>query len=293
MDVTTQSLYNYLRDLRAIGLVELSKGTVTLHADAQGIETEQELMALSRQRLVRNTCAKQILERWENRRLNSLAEVKDILRAEFPSVEAQEATWDAYAGAMVRWLDYVRAAGEELITVTGVLKAERLVGAESTAEQPEGYVSGTSRLVGVLSDKGPILKEDIASTIDLSEKTVEKSLVDARLMGLCERLVDGRWRLTDRGKTFVQAEQAGRSALVRERVRDVPFVRDFYEALQEAAPNSVDAGELVRRLAEMRGKTLAPTTITSLANIVGSWLEFAQLVEREGTTCRIPPDPIA
>ncbi len=282
------SLSNYLRDLRAIGVVDYAGDDVWLRSDIGIIATEDDLSAAIRQRLVRNTCTKRILELWDEAQLRTLGDVIAILQGEFPAVAAQQRTWETYASTMIAWLKSVGATGESYSRLPGLLVDRRLLGAQSSADQFEGYVSGTTRLVEALCKGEPMRKEQIAESIDRSEKTVEKSLVDARLLGLCERLVDGRWRVTADGRSFAVGEVGNQRAIVRERILDVPVVADFYETVATADPQWVSTRQVVKELKRRQGKELHPTTIASLANILAHWLEFAELIERSGSRCRIP-----
>ncbi len=286
--VAPGSLSNYLRDLRAIGVVDYAGDDVWLPSDIGIIATEDDLSAAIRQRLVRNTCTKRILELWDEAQLRTLGDVIAILQGEFPAVAAQQRTWERYASTMVAWLNSVGATGDGPIQLRGLPIARYLIGAQSGAQQPEGYISGTRRLIKQLRNKGPMSKEQIAVSISRSETMVEKSLVDARLMGLCERLVDGRRRLTADGELFADSEVNNQRAIVRKRILDVPVVAYFYETVATAEPQWVSARQVVSEINTRKGKELHPTTTASLANILANWLEFAELIERSGGRCRIP-----
>lgn len=288
LSLKPRSLSNHLRDLRAVGLVEYKEDAVWLRGDISTTATEDELSAAIRQRLVRNTCTKRILELWDEAQLRTLGDVIAILQREFPAVDAQQRTWETYASNMVAWLNSVGAAGHSYIRLADLLADRRLLGAQSSADQPEGYVSGTTRLVEALCKEGPMRKEQIAESIGRSQKTVEKSLVDVRLLGLCERLVDGRWRATADGRSFAGGGVDNQRVIVRKRIRDVPMAAGFYETVATAEPQWVSARQVVSEINRRKGKQLHSTTTASLANILANWLEFAGLIERSGGRCRIP-----
>lgn len=270
--VGVPSLYNYLRDLGSLGFVRVSRGVVSLSPDMSGVETEEDLLRETRLRLSRNTCVKKIREHASRSESLQLDQVVEILRAEFPSVQAQAHTWKHYARLLLRWMNYVLPPGAQPLRIDGVSTTARLVGPKSTAEYPQGFVGGLVRLCELLAPERQLKKAQIAKELGLAEKTVEKAIVDIRLVQFCERLVDGRFRLTQRGRDFVEASDAERRRIFRSAIQEIPFIMK----VREKTEGGMSLQAAVDEELAARGKGhLRPATRESLAAVVGDWLRYA------------------
>jgi hypothetical protein len=271
--VRVPSLYNYLRDLGALGFVKVARGSVALSSGMSGVETEDDLIRETRLRLSRNTCVRKIKEQTSRGELLTLNQIVEILRSEFPSVQAQQQTWNSYARLLVRWINYVPAIGSDPITLDGAVSTARLVGSKSTAEYPQGFVGGLIRLCDLLAPDRQMKKADIAAELGLASKTVEKALVDVRLVEFCERLVDGRFRLTQLGREFAKADDERRRTILRSAIQHIPFLMEVREKLDSgmALPDAVDAA------LEARGKGhLRSVTRATVARVIGNWFRYVE-----------------
>jgi transcriptional regulator with XRE-family HTH domain len=272
--IQVASAYNYIKDLSLIGLTTLHRGKVSLHKDVQHIQTQHEFILETRRRLVRNVCARQILALVNEGRQLSAGDVIDILKREFPSLSAKHETWRIYASTMVAWLNQVKAAGHAPIRLSQRATGRRLVGAETTAEYPEGQVSGVVRLIELLDAKGQLKKTEIASALGKNLKTIEKALVDVRLLGMCERLLDGRWKLTPLGTQFAHAGDTKRRETFREAMLNVNFIKQVLGKM--GAPNRPDARIVIGSLLEeRRGRSLSVSSVQTVANVIKNWCGYA------------------
>lgn len=273
MKVTTLS--NYLRDLCSLGLTSRGKGYVSLHKDVRDVETEEDLLREARRRLVRNTCAREIMALVSDGCELNIGDVTDILKKEFPSVLAKEETWRDYARFMVRWLNQVKAAGTRRIEIIGEAEPQRrLVGSETTATYPAGFVNGTIRFVELLARHDRLKKQDLVRRLGRSGKTIEKALIDGRLLGFCERLLDGSWRLTARGREFA-TNVARRRDVFRESMLQVPFAKEFVIRISEVGDGAED---VVGHMLAERGKRASIETVRTLARILNNWCRYCGVI---------------
>lgn|GEM_PF-3184214 len=269
--VKVESLYNYLRDLVCIGLLRVLRGQVSMSMEGHRLETEDDLIRVTRIRLNRNTCVKLITDQAYRSEPMHLSDVVMILKREFPSVQAQAQTWNLYARILMRWLNYVRPPAAEPLTIQGVTSNARLVGSKSTAQYPQGFLAGVRRLTSLLSPTRQLSKREIADELKVAAKTAEKCLVDARLLGFCERMVDGRFRLTQLGRQFQDAGETGQSQILRDAISQIPYFAATLQLLRDGQSIRSSVREVLRG----QGKTLRPSTITSLQNISSNWLTHA------------------
>jgi hypothetical protein len=266
------SLYNYLRDLTSIGLVVVDRGHASLDQGVRDLQTQEDLIREARRRLVRNTCVKEILRLIDDGGNLTVDAVADILRQEFPSVEAHPRTWNSYARSMIRWLNQVRVRGSDTIVLQGELSASRLVGSETTAEYPKGQVTGVIRLTELLLQQPDLKKPDISDKLARKPKTVEKALVDTRLLGFCERLIGGGWRLTEIGREFASSSDDKRREIFRNQMLEIPFIKEF---LGHAAASSASVHSIIVGMLHERGRKLRPMTTQTISAIVKNWSKYA------------------
>jgi predicted transcriptional regulator len=270
------SLYNYLRDLCSLGLTSRGKGYVSLHKDVQDVETEADLIREARRRLVRNTCARQILKLVSVGYELKIGDIVDILKKEFPSVPAKEETWKNYARFMVQWLNQVKVTGLKRIQIVGEIGSQRrLVGSETTAVYPAGFVNSTVRFVELLAKREKLKKQQLVEILGRSSKTIEKALVDGRLLGFCERLVDGSWRLTPQGLEFAAADMARKRQIFKESMMEVPFAKEFAIQISQSESKPED---IVRDMLFKRNKQISYATIVTLARILNNWCSYCGIV---------------
>lgn len=276
MRMNTRTLNNYVGDLCSLGLVSRRRGRVSLHRDVAQIETEEDLIREARRRVVRNTCAAEIIKLVKEGQQLSIQDVAALLKREFPSVPAKEETWKNYARWMIRWLNQVNATPRRITLVGEATSQRRLVGSETTAQYPAGFVNSTVRFVDALAKHTSLKKGDLVRILGRSPKTIEKALVDGRLLGLCERLVDGSWRLTSVGQVFAAAGPMERRRLFRDAMLKVPFVREF--AHEQASSPERPPMETVGLILRRQGKRVSVETVRTLARILANWSTYADVV---------------
>ena len=107
INISYNTLYNILRDMRLLGVVKVEKNYVTLIIKLS-IETEaftEDLSKHLRERLTCNRLIWRILKKLEEKDKLTLSEVTELVKSSCPYISATEKTWQTYANTIVGWMD--------------------------------------------------------------------------------------------------------------------------------------------------------------------------------------------
>ncbi|MEN6388892.1 MAG: AAA-associated domain-containing protein [Syntrophomonas sp.] len=276
-NMKVSSLYNYVRDLDALGIASIRKGKAFISDEMEQLQTTEELLRDIRRRLLRNTCIKEILKITKDRKEIELNEIVQILKKEFPAAPLQEKTWDNYAKSMVKWLRFIGEFDLNVININNESsKSTRLVGPITNAEYPNSVISGLIKFIELYKIKDKFKKSEISQDLGLNKKTVEKFFIDARLLGFAERLIDGSWRLTNLGLSFLNADQDGRKAIVAKQIKNIQHFNDYLDyIMKEPGKHPRD---IMNELMRIRGKELTQSTLRTINMVTRNWLNYAELL---------------
>jgi Transcriptional regulators of sugar metabolism len=273
LKVKATSIYNYMKSLSSLGLINSKKGTVLIAKEIEHIQTKEELIVEVRRRLLRNTCVREILKLiGENETINE-EDVVNIIKKEFPSLPFKESTWIIYARILIQWLNHVKAFGKKSIVLKGAITSRKLVGSESIAQYPQARIHGVIRLVNLLYGYDKLNKNEISNFLGIATKSVEKGLVDTRLLGFVERLLDGGWRLTTLGRRFFSEAESSKRLIVSGQLEKIPIFIEIEEAIRKEPDVSME--QIVRSLLIKRGKNLIPSTVQTITLCIMNWHEYA------------------
>lgn len=273
------SLYNYFRDLDALGVASIRKGKAIISDEVKQLQTREALLRDIRRRLLRNTCIKEILKTTKDTKEIQLSEIVYIIKKEFPAASLQEKTWENYALTMISWLRFVGEFEVNVVKDGERSKSTRLVGAITNAEYPNYVISGVIRLVELFRNKEKFKKHEICNLLQRDPKTVEKSLIDARLLGFDERMIDGSWRLTLLGKTFLNSNLNERKRIIAKQIQSIKYFTDFQKRMKED-PNKKHK-EIVEEIMAEKGKKLTEFTVRTITMVTRNWLKYCDLIEAE------------
>lgn len=105
--LSAKSFYNVTRDMRLLGLAEVTAGRVTLQVNipAEANDFEGTLRTHLKERLRRNRLVWQLMEILETDALLNVDEVSNLLAEWCPYISATKQTWRTYARTFADWMD--------------------------------------------------------------------------------------------------------------------------------------------------------------------------------------------
>jgi NitT/TauT family transport system ATP-binding protein len=150
---------------------------------------------------------------------------------------------------------------------------------------PDAYLG---RLMGLLEamsrTPGPDRVSRLAAALHLGLDGLLPLLAAAQLLGWAAG-AKGRYDLTDAGRRVVEADQAGRKVLFRERARDVPLLRLILEALAASGgrpvPRETILSALVGHFPEPEARRQFDTAV--------NWGRYAEMFDYDAETGSLTP----
>lgn len=109
---------NKLRELRLLGLIEPRPGRVALSQTAQAALEQETLGETLRKALRANSLVLNVLDLISSRGSVTISDIVLQLQRELPSLSVTSATWDLYAGLLVKWLRFAGLINRDIETLT-------------------------------------------------------------------------------------------------------------------------------------------------------------------------------
>ncbi len=110
VELSQRSLYNVVRDMRMLGLVEVADGSIRVKLSTDGDDVDGSFRVFLKDRLTRNRTAQGILAHLEEKERLSIGECTDLLAGLATYVSATSRTWRQYALVLADWLDFADLA---------------------------------------------------------------------------------------------------------------------------------------------------------------------------------------
>jgi hypothetical protein len=104
------ALFNKLRELKLLGLIDSQKGRIALKPETQAAMENQQLGELLRMRLRGNALVVRVLDLVSASESVTMQDIARELSAQLPHVHVEEETWKRYARLLARWLDFAGLA---------------------------------------------------------------------------------------------------------------------------------------------------------------------------------------
>lgn len=278
-------IFNRLRELRLLGLLDYSQGRIRLAEVTTKTHQDGTLGDLIQNRVKQNGLVKDTLDRLAATDRISFAELKSLMRTSMPLLEVSEDTWDAYAKYLSSWLDKTKLAsrsGKDVIVRKdkGIITPEELTRASKQGVIlpadffiPSAYVSELTRVLEFTreaSARGQKLR-DITNLARIQE-----GLCDCCAVGLVARASDGDYSLTPRGKRFV-ANFAEAKEILKEFLLSKANVVRYLEKVGGNPTSHI--GVLKETLVDTDPGWTAGTWGWR-SKVLANWLVFAELVSR-------------
>lgn len=239
------AVFNMARDLRQLGILSASEGTLKLSDE---VRTSANLEEGIRRRVSaslkrhRSFSLLSHLGRQNHRiRMSDYARELPVL---YPAVVAKPKTWSTYARAFAYWFDYAGLAhvdadeivlgGSSGITISLLTKRKERLGRNVVVFPrcpPQPLISMLEALAAGQDPSG-----------QLKRSTLRRALLDAEHLGLIARVADDEAILTQKGKDLIDAKGVGRAGKIAEAIAQQPSVaiaKQLLGADPGATPNAI------------------------------------------------------
>jgi len=205
-------IFNRLRELRLLGLLDYSRGNIKLADITTDAYKNDTIGRLLQERMRQNGLVKDILGKLTITERIKFQELKNLMKTSMPLLDVSEDTWDTYSNNLSRWLDRTKLAtisGKDIILprVSGTISKDDIsrIGGQQRALPsdiflPLVYING---LVTVLEkiQQARELGKALHSTGDLQHR--QNALTDCFAIGLVGRASDQNLTLTSKGRQFL------------------------------------------------------------------------------------------
>lgn len=281
------SVFNVLRELRLLGLVDYSRGKISVPAQVRTALADDALGPMIQLNVRRNRLVQFCLARINLARGLKLPEVAEIVREQFPFVEAGAKTWNSYARVLAGWMREVKLVHwrkdvifprAEYVTPDfwEIIRREPFV--------PFSSFQNASSVLGKVRRGGAFA---------LSRQGA-KALSDLKALGLMEGYA-GHIALTPAGRDVVNRGQTGFRDFVSDFMLAQSYVSQFLSRMRSLSGSRQK--ELFYEIIQQFGDyDWNAVTIEWRFRLLRNWLEMAGLVSnlagrivlRKGTQAPLP-----
>jgi len=282
--LSAKSFYNVAREMRLLGLAEVSAGKVILRADiaAEANDLEGALQAHLRKKLQRNRLVWQLMEILKARALLDVNEISDLLSKWCPYISASKQTWRAYARTFAGWMDaadlaiFDRTNGTVHDYKPGMNIRERHLrfakrrgGVRVPCIQYTPIERAASRLVDAVQGDGRI------DWTGFKRSTIRKALATLEDLRFIKRKTTSITVLP-KAFEFVSSPER-RAALFAEGALRMPSFETFVDILDTHKDTSCSVSQLGVELKRKLRADWKESTATSNAKIMLNWARHTNL----------------
>jgi len=279
-------ILNRLRELRLLGLLDYSRGKITLAEVTIDAYQNERIGQLLKDRVRQNGLVKDILDRIAVSERIKFSDLIELMKASMPLLEVSEDTWDTYAKNLSVWLDKTGLAslsGKDLIPCgerKGITREEltRVGGRSRTIPSafflPAAYITElftVMELIRQVSAGGQGARGVITATHK------EDALDDCFAVGLVVRGTDGDLLLTPKGKRFLANNDEAKEML-KEFLISKPNVARYLEIVGH---NPSEHLQVFKRTLADANPTWTGGTWEWRSKVFVNWLVYAELVRRK------------
>jgi len=278
-------IFNRLRELRLLGLLDYSQGRIRLAEVTTKMHQDGTLGYLIQNRVRQNGLVKDILDRLAATDRITFAELKSLMRKSMPLLEVSEDTWDAYAKYLSSWLDKTKLAslsGKDVVVRKdkGIITPEELTRASKEGVilpphffLPSAYVSELTRVLEFIR-QASAHGEKLRDVRKLAH--IQEGICDCCAVGLVARASDGDSSLTPKGKRFL-ANAAEAKEVLKEFLLSKPNVVSY---LEKVGGNPTSHIQVLKETLVDSDPGWTAGTWQWRSKVLANWLVFAELVSR-------------
>jgi len=283
---STGHIFNRLRELRLLGLLDYSRGKISLAAVTIDAYQNERIGQLLQDRVRQNGLVKDILDRITVSERIKVGDLIGLMKTSMPLLDVSADTWDTYAKNLSVWLDKTGLAslsGKELVPsrerkgitreeLTRAGRAPRII--PPTFFLPSVYITElftVMELIRQASAGGQSARSVISAT------NKEDALGDCFAVGLVVPGTDGDLLLTPKGKRFLANTDEAKE-MIKEFLISKPNVARYLEIVGH---NPTEHLQVLKRSLTDVNPTWTDGTWEWRSKVFVNWLVYAELVRRK------------
>jgi len=270
------TLYNLIKDLKTIGLINYSRNKIS------PLQRAEEINAYLKDKLLHNPCFRYILEKVkENNRIQIDSLINSIQEQFFPSVPRKRKTWQTYLRNFARWLNFVGLLKYGFGYIYPSDYSGRVVSLYPENTLPQGFVNPLINLLQALPEKGDITKKKLQRILGKASQTIDKSLTDGTRLTFISRISEGNYSITKEGRIFIESNTLKQKEIFREKVLEkYDVVRKYIECLRDSPDLFNDPIETFKKVIHVSG--WAEMTLKTYSRTINNWCTFCELIILKG-----------
>lgn len=278
-------ILNRLRELRLLGLIDYSRGQITLTDVTLQAYQNEKIGQLLQNRVRQNGLVKDALDRLSVSERITFSDLIGLMKVSMPLLDVSSDTWGTYAKNLSVWLDKAGLAsfsGEELVPSRerkGITREEltRAGGRSTTIPAvfflPASYINEIFMVMELVKAGGVRpTKRDVIITAHK-----EDALGDCITAGLLASRSDGGLLLTSRGRRFLANTDEAR-AIVKELLISKPNVARYLEIVEHNPSGHL---QVFKRTLADANLAWTDGTWEWRSKVFVNWLVYAELVRRK------------
>jgi len=280
------TLYNILRDLQHLGLVEVRDATVSLAFNASPDQPiEMSLAAPLQDKMRRHRIVRRFSAILEDSDFLPLSRAAQIMKQMCPYITAHDKTWSTYARVLASWLQIARVAAVDRHQQT-----LRRFDPETDLRMARAVWSGRRSRGGPLIP--PVRYHRLeAAMLDLSDAIAAESQawLPTRLdvaawwqafpvavqLGLTEVVGENMVRITDAGAAFVSMPEQRPRIFHAQALDLIPAYAHFIAIIRDPTTHNWGTPQLGREVARRLGVSWTDNTADWAAKIFVNWAKAA------------------
>ncbi|TFG19053.1 MAG: hypothetical protein EU530_07365 [Promethearchaeota archaeon] len=267
-NVSKKTLFNKLRDMQILNLIDYENGVIKISIGAKNALLANKLQDLLKTQLFKNQLLIDTLNESANNPNIDYNDVIQLLKLNFPFIEATSKTWEVYTKNFIKWLKFcgfdqelpsrlfdkapTRESKNEFYPLTSIQKAKTVL----------AYFEGNDNLSKSNRDLGN-LEKIIPDLLKL--QVIQKKNKD--------------YILTDIGRKLVDSPENIRIQHFKSIILEFPNIRHFLRLIR--VNQSLTSKEIFRKSIKEFQKCWSDESIKWYYKNIKSWLLYTGLVLEE------------
>ena len=274
------TVYNILRDLLLLGLVETEGAAVKLAFEApEDQPLERSLQGPLQEKMRRHRIVRRVLSTLEESEPVPFSSVADLIKEMCPYITADSRTWLTYTRVLCSWLDLAQIVTVDKRSQTvrrfdpqRDLRTGRSAFLLHRRKGPFIPEVQYQRLEAAMLDIGDAIKmrKPEVTLVRLSPSAWRKAVrvaAELRLLELAGNVI----RMRPGGHAFIEEPEIRRDVFHKHAVAYIPAYEEFLRIVADPNARTWRLSDLGQELSKRLGTTWAESTATWVAKILANW----------------------
>jgi len=263
------SLYNNLKDMRNLNLLDLEKGKLVINPDLGNKFNIDNYKQFIKSQIIKNDLLNGkngIIDISSRKSELELLDVTQILKNKFQYIECEEKTWKKYSQVLIQWIRYCGLNEDLNINIVGnILQNKR----EKKYFFPEISIH---RLNEIISEFLNFIEIPKIFFLNKARRN-DKALFDLQTINFLEKKND-KYYMTRLGKEYLQSSKIKKREIISNICYSWPNIRDYLEKIKNN--DTIDAFEIFQALKYV--EQWSKSTKEMFFRKLKSWLIYSRLV---------------